>query len=73
MTPNHSGGSATFVRPLAISSDSSAVAVLGSPSGRSAAASGIRVGEFGKHSATFECQVAARYRRDVPVDAFTNR
>ena len=28
MTPNHSGGSATSARPLATSSDSSAVAVL---------------------------------------------
>ena len=66
MTPNHSGGSATFARPLATSSDSSAVAVLGSPSGQERGREWNLSGEFGKNSATFECQVAARHRRTCP-------
>ena len=41
MTPNHSGGSLTAARPLATSSDSSAVAVPGCPSGGTVASSGI--------------------------------
>ena len=59
MTPNHSGGSATVLRPLATSSDSSAVEVVGSPSGRSAAASGIRAAS----SANTRRPSSARYRR----------
>jgi hypothetical protein len=42
MTPNHSGGPATFTRPLATASDSSALDVLGFPAVSSAAVSGIR-------------------------------
>ena len=66
MTPNHSGGSATFARPLAISSDSSAVAVLGSPSVRQRGGQWNPFGEFGEHSATFERQVAPRQRGTCP-------
>ena len=73
MTPNHSGGSATLARLLATSSDSSAVAVLGCPSGRSAASSGICRAEFGEHPVTFECQVAARRRGPCPQSLHQSR
>ena len=66
MTPNHSGGSATVVRALAISSDSlggrGARFLVGDKRG----CERNPFGEFGKYSATFERQVAARYRGTRP-------
>ena len=72
MTPNHCGGSATFVRALAISSDSSAFAVLGSPSTRSVAASG----SCSARSARTRRPSTAKYRRATEGRArraFTSR
>ena len=63
MAPNHSGGSATVVRALAISSDCSAVAVIWFFVGDKRGCERNHFGKFGKYSATFEGQVAARYRR----------
>ena len=63
MTPNHSGGSATVLRPLATSSDSSAVEVVGSPVGAERGRQRNPRGEIGEHPATFERQVPASHLR----------
>ena len=72
MTPNHGGAASTVPCPRAISSDSSAVAVVGFPPPVIAAASGIRVAR----SARTRRPSSARYRRATAGrarSAFTNR
>jgi len=72
MTPNHSGGGATFFEPRATRSDSSAVPVIGVPAGQSVFASGIR----GESPASTRWPSSARYRRAAfgrPRSALTSR
>ena len=66
MTPNHSGGTATFVDPLAISSDSIRARGAGVGVEAKRRRQWNRVGEFGEHPAAFQCEVAARDRRACP-------
>ena len=67
MTPNHSGGSMTSARPLAISSELVGGRGARLPFGTKRGCEWNSSGKLGKHSATFESPGSGALPRDAPV------